>query len=88
MARADHKRLAETLGQTLRQPARPIRTKHGIAAVRVDGKFVASGSNASYARSHVVFADGDSLVHVIYTSADPDLGVLDLVLDHLARKAG
>lgn len=88
MARADDDRLAATLGQTLRQPARAIRTKRGITGVRVDGRFTPPGTRASYARSHVVFADGEALVHVIYTSADPDREIFDLVLDHLARKAG
>jgi hypothetical protein len=88
MARAEHVRLAATLGQTLRQPARAIRTKHGIGGARVDGRFRPPGMQASYARSHVVFADGDALVHVIYTSLDPDREVFELVLDHLARKAG
>jgi len=88
MARADHDRLAVALGQTLRQPARPVRTKRGIAGVRVDGRFTPPDTRTSYARSHMVFTDGDTLVHVIYTSVDPDNTVFDLVLDHLARKAG
>jgi hypothetical protein len=88
MARADESRLVATLGETLRQPAKVFRTKQGIAGVRVDGRFAPPGSRATYARSHMVFADGDSLVHVIYTAADPDREVFDLVVDHLARKAG
>ena len=88
MARADESRLAATLGETMHQPAKPFRTKQGIAGVRVDGRFTPPGTQATYARSHMVFADGDTLVHVIYTSADPDREVFDLVIDHLARKAG
>jgi hypothetical protein len=88
LAKASKEYLASKLGQTLKQPGRSLVTKRGLDAVRADGRFTPRGMASSYMRSHAVFFDGDALVHIIYTAKEPDREVFELVLDHVARKAG
>lgn len=80
--------LASKLGQTLRQPGRNVVTKQGLDAARTDGRFTPRGMAATYARSHLTVFDGDSLTHFIYTAQQPDGEIFELIVDHLARKAG
>lgn len=88
LVNASKEYLASKLGQTLKQPGRSLVTKRGLDAARADGRFTPRGMAATYMRSHAVVFDGDALVHLIYTAKDPDREVFDLVLDHVARKAG
>lgn len=65
-----------------------VRTKHGLAGVRVDGEFVPDGTRSTYRRMHAVLVDGTSLIHILYTARDANATTFDLVLDSLTKKAG
>lgn len=67
----------------------PLTTDKGLAGARLDVGFQPNGIEQRYRRVHVVLIeDAATLVHVLYTAADPrpDQDVVQLVLDTL--KAG
>ena len=49
-----------------------ISTAGGRAGRRIDLSFRPTGTKRRYQRSHVSIVEGDSLIHVLYTAADPD----------------
>ena len=61
-------------------------TRHGFRGVRIEGSFTPPGSAARYRRVHAVFADGTSLVNVLWTARDLDRESFDAVLDSFFRE--
>lgn len=66
-----------------------VSTEHGLAGMRIDVDFARRGTSERYHRIHVVLADGQALVHVMYTARTPDtdLKSLQLVLDSLREES-
>ena len=67
-----------------------FRSKAGILGVSVDGTFRPPGQDHAYHRIHAVLFEGNSLVHLIFTSgtADASSEVFGIVLNSLRRKEG
>lgn len=65
--------------------AKDIHTANGMAGTRVDVSYVPPGKRTSYHRVHIVFIDGNDLVHVIYTArdSDPELTAVSTLLQSL-----
>ncbi len=53
----------------------------GLRGVRVEGTFTPVGQAQAYHRIHAVLVDGPALVHVLFTSREPDRDQIDAVLD-------
>ena len=47
-------------------------TDHGLTAMRLEADFVPVGQKSKYHRTHIALIDGATLIHLIYTSPDPD----------------
>lgn len=79
-----------SLTQVRATAATPVRTSNGLCGARVEVDFVPRGRSERYHRVHVVLADGNVLVHVMYTSRspDPDLEALSTVLDTIHHEEG
>ncbi|MBA3394137.1 MAG: hypothetical protein H0T89_15930 [Deltaproteobacteria bacterium] len=69
-------------------PATTFTSKHGFAGARTIGSFTPPGRRGAYARAHAVVVDGDSLLHVLYTSehAGSSIDSFENLLDSLQRK--
>ena len=65
-------------------------TGQGLAGLRIDSEFVPSGLGIEYHRTHLALLDGKTLIHLIYTSRDPDVGeqALVAVLQSIHRGEG
>lgn len=62
----------------------PVTTMRGLSGSRVDVRFKPNGVERAYRRVHVVLVENEhTLIHVLYTAANPDkdLTALHLVLD-------
>ena len=68
----------------------PISSEHGLSGVEVQLDFTPSGQTARYHRVHAALLDGNRVIHVLYTAADPDptLANLKLVIASLAHEEG
>jgi hypothetical protein len=79
-----------TLPRETFAPSITLRTKFGFLGASVDGLFVPPGSDHPYHRIHAVLLDGDSLVHVIFTTASTGANAeaYYIVLESLRRKVG
>lgn len=66
--------------------AAQYRTRHGLAATRIEGTFVPPGTSERYHRVHAVLATDKltSFVHVLYTAKIADREALDLVIGSLS----
>jgi hypothetical protein len=65
--------------------AQHVTTGRGLAGVRIELDYVPPGQTAHYHRAHAVVAIGTTLVHVLYTAAEPDqdLAAFSMVLNTL-----
>ncbi len=50
----------------------PIASDHGLSGVEVEIAFIPPGQSTRYHRVHAALLDGNRIVHVLYTAADPD----------------
>ena len=70
--------LARTAQATLRDAritaTTSISTNAGRSGQRLEVSFRPDGARRLYHRSHVTLVEGDQLIHVLYTAADPDPG--------------
>lgn len=69
----------------------PVTTAHGLAGAQVELAYRPSGVERDYRRVHVVLVEDDAtLIHVLYTAADPgeQRGGLQHVLDTLRTRGG
>jgi hypothetical protein len=73
---------ASQLPDAHRSETKQVTTQQGLQGARVELDYTPPNSRLRYHRVHVVLADGDALVHVLYTALDPDrdLDALRLVL--------
>lgn len=67
-----------------------LTTSHGLAGVHAQLSFTPRLKSTPYQRVQATLVDGDALIHVFYTAADPDdtLEPFTMVLDSLRRGEG
>jgi hypothetical protein len=67
-----------------------INTSRGLAGARVTVQFTPRMLSAPYQRVQATLLDGDALIHVFYTAAEPDhaLEAFTAVLDSLRHEEG
>ena len=70
-------------------PSGAVSTPTGLKGARVELDFTPAQTNVPYHRSHVVLADGQALVHVMFTARSADtFGAFNTVLSTIRHEEG
>ncbi len=78
------------LGRVATPSVQPISNEHGLSGVEVQVDFTPPGQTTRYHRVHAALLDGNRVIHVLYTAADPDAALTNfkLVVASLAHEEG